>query len=89
MNRNKLTDIWKSRGITQDYEYGILTNEIYKEWSGMKASEYKEYKGIRKESLRDNMLDIEIILTDLGEVATRELTKKYNPYALEENKKLL
>lgn len=80
LNRNKLTDIWKSRGITQDYEYGILTNEIYKEWSGMKASEYKEYKGIRKESLRDNMSDIEIILTDLGEVATRELAKKYNPY---------
>lgn len=88
LNRNKLTDIWKSRGITQDYEYGILTNEIYKSWSGMKASEYKKYKGIRKESLRDNMLDIEIILTDLGEVATRELAKKYNPYALEENKKI-
>lgn len=52
LNRNKLTDIWKSRGITKDYEYGILTNEIYKSWSGMKASEYKEYKGIRKESLR-------------------------------------
>ena len=89
LNRNKLTDIWKSRGITQDYEYGILTNEIYKSWSGMKASEYKEDKGIRKESLRDNMSDVEIILTDLGEVATRELAKKYNPYALEENKKLL
>lgn len=88
LNRNKLTDIWKSRGITQDYEYGILTNEIYKEWSGMKASEYKEYKGIRKESLRDNMSDIEIILTDLGEVATRELAKKYNLYGLEENKKI-
>lgn len=88
LNRNKLTDIWKSRGITQDYEYGILTNEIYKEWSGMKASEYKEYKGIRKESLRDNMSDVEIILTDLGEVATRELAKKYNLYGLEENKKI-
>mgnify|MGYP004463963769 FL=1 len=88
LNRNKLTDIWKSRGITQDYEYGILTNEIYRSWSGMKASEYKEYKGIRKESLRDNMSDIEIILTDLGEVATRELAKKYNPYGLEENKKI-
>ena len=88
LNRNKLTDIWKSRGINQDYEYGILTNEIYKSWSGMKASEYKEYKGIRKESLRDNMSDIEIILTDLGEVATRELAKKYNPYGLEENKKI-
>lgn len=88
LNRNKLTDIWKSRGITQDYEYGILTNEIYKSWSGMKASEYKEYKSIRKESLRDNMSDIEIILTDLGEVATRELAKRYNPYGLEENKKI-
>lgn len=88
LNRNKLTDIWKSRGITQDYEYGILTNEIYRSWSDMKASEYKEYKGIRKESLRDNMSDIEIILTDLGEVATRELAKKYNPYGLEENKKI-
>ena len=88
LNRSKLTDIWKSRGITQDYEYGILTNEIYKSWSGMKASEYKEYKGIRKESLRDNMSDVEIILTDLGEVATRELAKKYNPYGLEENKKI-
>lgn len=88
LNRNKLTDIWKSRGITQDYEYGILTNEIYKSWSGMKASEYKEYKGIRKESLRDNMSDVEIILTDLGEVATRKLAKKYNPYGLEENKKI-
>ena len=65
-----------------------MTNEIYKEWSGMKASEYKEYKGIRKESLRDNMSDIEIILTDLGEVATRELAKKYNLYGLEENKKI-
>lgn len=54
----------------------------------MKASEYKEYKGIRKESLRDNMSDIEIILTDLGEVATRELAKKYNLYGLEENKKI-
>lgn len=78
----------EKQGITQDYEYGILTNEIYKSWSGMKASEYKEYKGIRKESLRDNMLDIEIILTDLGEVTTRELAKKYNPYGLEENKKI-
>lgn len=47
LNRNKLTDIWKEGGITKDYEYGILTNEIYKSWSGMKASEYKEFKGLR------------------------------------------
>ena len=57
LDRNKLTDIWKEVGITENKEYAILTNEIYKEWSGMKASEYKAYKGIRKESLRDNMTD--------------------------------
>ena len=74
LSRNKLTDIWKESGITKDYEYGILTNEIYQEISGMKASEYKVYKNIRKESLRDNMTDIEVALTNLGEVATRELT---------------
>ncbi len=49
-------------GISKDHEYGILTNEIYKEWSVMKASEYKSYKGIRKESLRDNISDIEVLL---------------------------
>lgn len=86
LNRNKLTDVWKENGITKDYEYGILTNEIYKEWSGMKASEYKAYKGLRKESLRDNMTDIEIALTDLGEVATRELASEHKPYGLSQNK---
>ena len=75
-------------GITKNYEYGILTNEIYQEWSGMKASEYKVFKGLRKESLRDNMTDIEVLLTDLGETATRELAKKHKPYGLEQNKKI-
>lgn len=88
LNRNKLTDIWKEGGITENYEYGILTNEIYKSWSGMKANEYKAYKGIRKESLRDNMSDIEVALTDLGEIATRELAKEHKPYGLEQNKKI-
>ena len=88
MTRNKLTDVWKENGIEKDYEYAILTNEIYKSWSGMKASEYKEYKNIRKESLRDNMTDIEIVLTDLGEIATRELAKEHRPYGLEENKNI-
>lgn len=55
---------------------------------GMKASEYKSYKGIRKESLRDNMSDIEVALTDLGEIATRELAKEHKPYRLEQNKKI-
>ena len=88
VDRRKLTDVWKANGITKNYEYGILTNEIYKQWSGMKASEYKEYKGIRKESLRDNMTDIEVTLTDLGEIATRELAKKHKPYGLKENKEI-
>lgn len=88
INRNKLTDTWEECGITKDYEFGILTNEIYKEWSGMKANEYKDFKGIRKESLRDNMSDLEILLTDIGEVATRELAKEHKPFGLEENKKI-
>ena len=88
LDRFKLTDVWKESGITKDYEYGILTNEIYKEWSGMKANEYKEFKGIRKESLRDNMTDIEVALTDLGEIATRELAKEHKPYGLEQNKEI-
>lgn len=88
INRKKLTKVWKENGIEEEYEYAILTNEIYKEWSGMKASEYKEYKGIRKESLRDNMTDIEIALTDLGEAATRELAKEYKPLGLKENKSI-
>ena len=85
VNRNKLTDIWKENGVTENYEYAILTNEIYKTWSGMKANEYKKYKGLRKESLRDNMTDIEVALTDLGEIATRELAKKHKPQGLEQN----
>ena len=88
VDRKKLTDVWKDGGITKNYEYGILTNEIYQEWSGMKASEYKAFKGLRKESLRDNMSDIEVLLTDLGETATRELAKKHKPYGLEQNKKI-
>ena len=88
VDRFKLTDVWKESGITKNYEYGILTNEIYQEWSGMKASQYKEYKGIRKESLRDNMTDIEVALTDLGEIATRELVKEHKPYGLKENREI-
>lgn len=88
LDRKKLTDVWKENGIKQNYEYAILTNEIYQSWSGMKASEYKNYKNIRKESLRDNMTDIEVTLTDLGEIATRELAKEHRPYGLKENKKV-
>ena len=88
IDRKKLTKVWQNNGIKEGKEYAILTNEIYKEWSGMTASEYKSHKGIRKENLRDNMSDIEVVLTDLGEVATRELAKKHKPKGLEENKKI-
>lgn len=88
LDRKKLTDVWKENGITKNYEYAVLTNEIYQEWSGMKASEYKDYKNIRKESLRDNMTDVEVALANLGEIATRELAKKHKPYGLEKNKEI-
>ena len=77
--RKKLTDVWKAGGIESNIEYAILTNDIYKEWSGMTAKEYKEFKGLRKESLRDNMSDIEIALADIGELTARELAKKHKP----------
>ncbi len=88
VDRFKLTDIWKDGGIEKPVEYAMLTNEIYKGWSGMKASEYKAYKGIRKESLRDNMTDIEVILTDLGEVATRDIATTEHPQGFSENMKV-
>ncbi|MBR1936843.1 MAG: phage antirepressor protein [Bacilli bacterium] len=88
LDRNKLTDIWKDGGITKDFEYGILTNEIYKEWSGMNAQEYKSYKGIHKENLRDNMTDIEVALTDLGELTTRHIAQREKPIGLSENRKV-
>ena len=88
IDRKKLTKVWQDNGIKEGNEYAILTNEIYKEWSGMTASEYKSYKGIRKENLRDNMSRLEVILTDLGEAATEELVKEHKPKGLEENKKM-
>ena len=84
----KLTDVWKENGIENNIEYAILTNEIYKEWSGMTAKEYKQYKGLRKESLRDNMDNIELILTDLSEEATKRLAAKQKPNGLKENIKV-
>ena len=88
LNRKKLTDVWKEGGITKPMEYAMLTNEIYKGWSGMKASEYKTYKGIRKESLRDNMTDIEVALTNIGEIAPRDIAREEKPQGLKENMKV-
>ena len=88
IDRKKLTNVWKENGVSEGVEYAILTNDIYKEWSGMTAQDYKAYKGIRKENLRDNMTDIEVALTDLGEIATRELAKEHKPFGLEQNRKI-
>ena len=88
VDRFKLTDIWKDGGINKPIEYALLTNEIYKGWSGMKASEYKKLKGIRKESLRDNMTDIEVALTNIGEIATRDIAREERPHGLKENLKV-
>ena len=88
IDRFKLTDIWKDGGISKPVEYALLTNEIYKSWSGMKANEYKVYKGIRKESLRDNMTDIELALTNIGEIAARDIAKSERPQGLSENIKV-
>ena len=87
-DRKQLTDIWKDGGITESKEYAILTNEIYKEWSGMTAKQYKSFKGLRKESLRDNMDNIELILTDLSEEATKRIASKQKPQGLTENIKV-
>ena len=88
IDRKKLTNTWREHGVKANSDYAILTNEIYEEWSGMSAKEYKMYNGIKKENLRDNMTDIEVVLTDLGEVATRELTKKHNPQGVSANKEI-
>ena len=87
-DRKKLTDTWENGRVTEEVEFAILTNDIYKEWSGMTAKEYKKYKGLRKESLRDNMSELEVALADIGELTTRKLAEKYKPIGLEENRKI-
>jgi hypothetical protein len=84
-DRKSLTDVWKESGIESEIEYSILTNEIYKAWSGMTYKEYKKFKGLKKEHLRDNMDNIELILTDLSEEATKRLVVKKRPKGLKEN----
>ena len=86
IERKKLTNTWKDNGVNEGIEYAILTNDIYKEWSGMTAQEYKSFKGIRKENLRDNMTDLEVAITNIGELATREIAKNEKPQGLSENR---
>ena len=83
--RKALTDEWQRSGV-KDSQYAILTDIITKEWSGMKTREYKDYKGLKKESLRDNMSNMELVLNMLAEVSTTEISKQRNPKTLNENK---
>lgn len=84
--RKGLTDEWKERGVKDGKEYAILTDEMTKAWSGMSVREYKELKGLKKENLRDNMTDIELILNMLAEVTTTTLSKEEKPETFNENK---
>ncbi len=84
--RKKLTDEWKERGVKEGVEYAILTDEMTKAWSGMSVKEYKELKGLKKENLRDNMTDIELVLNMLAEVTATTLSKKERPETFDENK---
>lgn len=83
--RKELTDEWKARGIEQEKDYAILTNEMTKAWSGLTVKEYKELKGLKKENLRDNMTNIELVLNMLAEVTTTAISKSKQPETFREN----
>ena len=85
--RKELTDAWQSYGVKEGSEYAILTNEISKAWSGMTVRQYKDFKNLKKENLRDNMSTLELVLNMLAEATVTELTNTTNPKGLEENKK--
>lgn len=86
--RNALTDEWQKHGVEKGREYAILTDEITKAWSGMSTRQYKNKKGLKKENLRDNMTDLELVLNMLAEATTTELSKTHNPEGLEENRQI-
>ena len=84
--RKELTDEWKARGIDSSRDYAILTNEMTRAWSGMSVQEYKALKGLKKENLRDNMTNIELVLNMLAEVTTTAISKQEQPETFNENK---
>lgn len=86
--RKELTDTWQDHGVKTGNEYAILTNEISKAWSGMTTREYKDFKGLKKENLRDNMSTTELILNMLAETATKDIVEATDPQGLEENKQV-
>ena len=86
--RNELTEEWQKRGVRKGVEFAILTDEISKAWSGMSTRQYKNLKGLKKENLRDNMTDLELVLTMLSEATTKEISEVRKPETLEENKEI-
>ena len=84
--REELTDEWKNRGVKEDKEYSILTAEISKATFGLTPSEYKEFKGLKRENLRDHMTELELIFTMLGEASTKEIAQNTDAQGFEENK---
>ena len=86
--RNELTDEWKKRGVQKGKEYAILTDEITRAWTGMNTRQYKNLKGLKKENLRDNMSDLELVLTMLAEASTTDIAKAEQPQGFDENQKV-
>lgn len=86
--RKDLTDEWKARGVEDEREYASLTNTIYKTWAGMTAGEYKRFKGLKKQNLRDNMTNMELILSMLAEESTREISASTLPRNMIEHHKV-
>ena len=86
--RKALTDEWEKRGAKEGLEFAILTNEITKAWTGMTTKEYKNLKGLKKENLRDNMTNLELVLNMLAETATTEISKTKNPETFDDNRKV-
>ena len=84
--RKELTDEWKARGIDKEKDYAILTNELTKAWSGLSVREYKDLKGLKKENLRDNMTDIELVLNMLAEVSTKAISQAKQPTTFNQSK---
>ena len=86
--RNELTDEWKKRGVQKGKEYVILTDEITRAWAGMNTRQYKNFKGLKKQNLRDNMSDLELVLTMLAEASTTDIAKAEQPQGFDENQKV-
>ncbi len=86
--RKELTDEWEERGVKENSQFAVLTDEITFAWAGMKTKDYKKYKELKKENLRDNMTNLELILNMLAEATTTEISKKVEPKNFEENKKI-